>query len=180
MDKAPDFGSGDCRFESCHGRYIFPTLCAFQSQQFWYSVLFGDLTPHTKIKQVWIKANRTRNMAFAKLNEEFSMLCNLTLLKQGRAIGALTEQSCPGQAKSRLLTWAHSEQACLLVCSAELTTLASCSFFFPQRHCHCCFIVRKLGLTYLLSPVSAFRAIPAFSCFVLTAVWRSEWSLVHY
>ena len=22
MDKAPDFGSGDCRFESCHGRYI--------------------------------------------------------------------------------------------------------------------------------------------------------------
>ena len=20
MDKAPDFGSGDCRFESCHGR----------------------------------------------------------------------------------------------------------------------------------------------------------------
>ena len=21
MDKAPDFGSGDCRFESCHGRY---------------------------------------------------------------------------------------------------------------------------------------------------------------
>ena len=25
MDKAPDFGSGDCRFESCHGRNIF--LC---------------------------------------------------------------------------------------------------------------------------------------------------------
>ena len=23
MDKAPDFGSGDCRFESCHGRLIF-------------------------------------------------------------------------------------------------------------------------------------------------------------
>ena len=23
MDKAPDFGSGDCRFESCHARYIF-------------------------------------------------------------------------------------------------------------------------------------------------------------
>ena len=23
MDKAPDFGSGDCRFESCHGRNIF-------------------------------------------------------------------------------------------------------------------------------------------------------------
>ena len=22
MDKAPDFGSGDCRFESCHGRII--------------------------------------------------------------------------------------------------------------------------------------------------------------
>ena len=22
MDKAPDFGSGDCRFESCQGRYI--------------------------------------------------------------------------------------------------------------------------------------------------------------
>ena len=22
MDKAPDFGSGDCRFESCHGRLI--------------------------------------------------------------------------------------------------------------------------------------------------------------
>ena len=24
MDKAPDFGSGDCRFESCHGRYFLP------------------------------------------------------------------------------------------------------------------------------------------------------------
>ncbi len=23
MDKAPDFGSGDCRFESCHARYFF-------------------------------------------------------------------------------------------------------------------------------------------------------------
>ena len=23
MDKAPDFGSGDCRFESCHGRSVF-------------------------------------------------------------------------------------------------------------------------------------------------------------
>ena len=22
MDKAPDFGSGDCRFESCHGRSL--------------------------------------------------------------------------------------------------------------------------------------------------------------
>ena len=22
MDKAPDFGSGDCRFESCHGRVL--------------------------------------------------------------------------------------------------------------------------------------------------------------
>ena len=22
MDKAPDFGSGDCRFESCHGRFF--------------------------------------------------------------------------------------------------------------------------------------------------------------
>ena len=22
MDKAPDFGSGDCRFESCHGRFL--------------------------------------------------------------------------------------------------------------------------------------------------------------
>ena len=26
MDKAPDFGSGDCRFESCHGRYLFCPL----------------------------------------------------------------------------------------------------------------------------------------------------------
>ena len=31
MDKAPDFGSGDCRFESCHDRYFLaldiPILC---------------------------------------------------------------------------------------------------------------------------------------------------------
>ena len=26
MDKAPDFGSGDCRFESCHGRLIFVSI----------------------------------------------------------------------------------------------------------------------------------------------------------
>ncbi len=26
MDKAPDFGSGDCRFESCHDRF-FNHLC---------------------------------------------------------------------------------------------------------------------------------------------------------
>ena len=30
MDKAPDFGSGDCRFESCHGRYFLP-FESFQS-----------------------------------------------------------------------------------------------------------------------------------------------------
>ena len=26
MDKAPDFWSGDCRFESCHGRYLLPFI----------------------------------------------------------------------------------------------------------------------------------------------------------
>ena len=26
MDKAPDFGSGDCRFESCHARTFFSSL----------------------------------------------------------------------------------------------------------------------------------------------------------
>ena len=26
MDKAPDFGSGDCRFESCHGRLLFAPI----------------------------------------------------------------------------------------------------------------------------------------------------------
>ena len=26
MDKAPDFGSGDCRFESCHSRNLFLIL----------------------------------------------------------------------------------------------------------------------------------------------------------
>lgn len=30
MDKASDFGSEDCRFESCRGRYIFATfVCQF-------------------------------------------------------------------------------------------------------------------------------------------------------
>ena len=28
MDKAPDFGSGDCRFESCHGRNFSTVLFA--------------------------------------------------------------------------------------------------------------------------------------------------------
>ena len=31
MDKAPDFGSGDCRFESCHSRnydHLFFTCCS--------------------------------------------------------------------------------------------------------------------------------------------------------
>ena len=32
MDKAPDFGSGDCRFESCHGRVI----------TFWTKFCLGD------------------------------------------------------------------------------------------------------------------------------------------
>ena len=32
MDKAPDFGSGDCRFESCHGRVI----------TFWAKFCLGD------------------------------------------------------------------------------------------------------------------------------------------
>jgi hypothetical protein len=26
MDKAPDFGSGDCRFESCHARLSFTSF----------------------------------------------------------------------------------------------------------------------------------------------------------
>ena len=29
MDKAPDFGSGDCRFESCHGRSFLPFIPPF-------------------------------------------------------------------------------------------------------------------------------------------------------
>ena len=32
MDKAPDFGSGDCRFESCHGRLFFSCLDIFDIQ----------------------------------------------------------------------------------------------------------------------------------------------------
>ena len=34
MDKAPDFGSGDCRFESCHGRNIFSLF-----QTFWTDIV---------------------------------------------------------------------------------------------------------------------------------------------
>ena len=35
MDKAPDFGSGDCRFESCHGRNLFlPHLSGMDGNNF--------------------------------------------------------------------------------------------------------------------------------------------------
>ena len=31
MDKAPDFGSGDCRFESCHSRLVDILLVCLKS-----------------------------------------------------------------------------------------------------------------------------------------------------
>ena len=34
MDKAPDFGSGDCRFESCHGRSFWFCFLLFQCNNF--------------------------------------------------------------------------------------------------------------------------------------------------
>ena len=37
MDKAPDFGSGDCRFESCHGRvFLFASSDCFTSKCIFY------------------------------------------------------------------------------------------------------------------------------------------------
>ena len=39
MDKAPDFGSGDCRFESCHGRC--EVLLCPRSED-WYILDFRD------------------------------------------------------------------------------------------------------------------------------------------
>ena len=48
MDKAPDFGSGDCRFESCHGRtfyhfqFIMELLASVTSQRI-CNVILGDL-----------------------------------------------------------------------------------------------------------------------------------------
>ena len=48
MDKAPDFGSGDCRFESCHGRtfyhfqFIMELLGSVTSQRI-CNVILGDL-----------------------------------------------------------------------------------------------------------------------------------------
>ena len=35
MDKAPDFGSGDCRFESCHGRFLFKISANDKRSDWW-------------------------------------------------------------------------------------------------------------------------------------------------
>ena len=42
MDKAPDFGSGDCRFESCHGRSLFSSNghFIFWIWSFWLESIF--------------------------------------------------------------------------------------------------------------------------------------------
>ena len=46
MDKAPDFGSGDCRFESCHGQQFFlPKMCGQLS--FSPEYIATCLPPHT-------------------------------------------------------------------------------------------------------------------------------------
>ena len=42
MDKAPDFGSGDCRFESCHDRNYFEVVSwrqQLRSAWIWYDVM---------------------------------------------------------------------------------------------------------------------------------------------
>ena len=40
MDKAPDFGSGDCRFESCRGRTFFSCLDTFYIQWCLFMIVF--------------------------------------------------------------------------------------------------------------------------------------------
>ena len=48
MDKAPDFGSGDCRFESCHGRsHLFAPL--FRDEREWLSGAQVERNPSTII-----------------------------------------------------------------------------------------------------------------------------------
>ena len=45
MDKAPDFGSGDCRFESCHGRVFFSKqICVTMKPKMGYFSNRGLLT----------------------------------------------------------------------------------------------------------------------------------------
>ena len=48
MDKAPDFGSGDCRFESCHDRFIF-------SSYFYLYILKARFCDHTYMFQTKLK-----------------------------------------------------------------------------------------------------------------------------
>ena len=48
MDKAPDFGSGDCRFESCHGRTFYHShfimeLFGYLLAKLSCNVILGDL-----------------------------------------------------------------------------------------------------------------------------------------
>ena len=48
MDKAPDFWSGDCRFESCHGRYLLPfILCPLPRQWTRTDLGIAGLSPVT-------------------------------------------------------------------------------------------------------------------------------------
>ena len=54
MDKAPDFGSGDCRFESCHARsfYFFVNDTIFIDVFFSSNLCFSDqLNPWADLPQ---------------------------------------------------------------------------------------------------------------------------------
>ena len=70
MDKAPDFGSGDCRFESCHARVIlYCRSAAWSTRNKWLSMSIISWTRHTQTQ-------RLRGATVARLTPDQKAACS--------------------------------------------------------------------------------------------------------
>ena len=90
MDKAPDFGSGDCRFESCHDRFIF-------SSYFFLYILKARFCDHTYVsnqiemmKYIYVYhvswCPMHRNCLWTSNANSIDSLASLSFLHTGRTI----------------------------------------------------------------------------------------------
>ena len=119
MDKAPDFGSGDCRFESCHGRSLF-VFILFQSLTFDIFVLpvlsllnVSQCISHTHINVVRMYTSSFASSPSPMLSRPVSTIQNpqykmYTVTPPARVPGPPERRALEYNAGSAPLTISHS------------------------------------------------------------------------
>ena len=101
MDKAPDFGSGDCRFESCHGRKIIFWKQLLRIFWLWTLTVHNSTTPRNSSVllhgDIWIM------VAWWVISSQSQSFCHSHFLDSNQGI-YFTNVFCPSTKKKHKLS----------------------------------------------------------------------------